>query len=181
MSLPHAILGFVHIEPATGYTLMQRFQGSVGSFWSATQSQIYRELHGLESRGLVRVEVVPQEGKPARKLYSLTRDGRRELHDWLTGEVEPLQLRDPFLLRLAFSAELPLEVTLAMLQNYEDRMSERLAEYDRRLGAAEIFALARSDRERALWIISIESGIAWCEAQIAWLKLARERLEATRT
>ena len=45
MSLRGAILGFLSFEPTSGYTLKQRFDGSVRSFWSATQSQIYRELH----------------------------------------------------------------------------------------------------------------------------------------
>ena len=49
MSLKYAILGFLALEPVSGYTLRQRFEGSVSSFWSVTQSQIYRELKALES------------------------------------------------------------------------------------------------------------------------------------
>ena len=57
MSLRQAILGFLDLERTTGYTLGQRFSGSDGSFWSGTQSQIYRELHDLERAGLTRAEV----------------------------------------------------------------------------------------------------------------------------
>src|SRR5687768_9469748 len=102
MSLRHAILGFLDIEAATGYTLKQRFEGSVGSFWTATQSQIYRELHDLEAGGLARVEIVPQDGKPARKVYALTKLGRGELERWLGEPTPPMQLRDPLLLKLVF-------------------------------------------------------------------------------
>src|SRR4249920_1068438 len=100
MSLRGAILGFLSLEPTSGYTLKQRFDGSVGSFWSATQSQIYRELHGLEQDGLASVETVPGLGKPDRKVYSLTPAGRAALARWLEEPREPLFLRHPLLLKV---------------------------------------------------------------------------------
>src|SRR4051812_28326323 len=59
MSLQAAILGFLALEPTTGYTLKQRFDGSVKSFWSVTQSQVYRELHSLEAQGSVAAQREP--------------------------------------------------------------------------------------------------------------------------
>jgi PadR family transcriptional regulator AphA len=178
MSLRHAILGFLDIEPATGYTLMQRFEGSVGSFWTATQSQIYRELHGLLEAGLVTMEVVPQDGKPARKLHALTREGRAELQRWLGSPMEPMQLRDPLQLRLVFAAGVPPAQLDAALADYETGLRQRLAEYRARLKDEEIFQLARSARERLIWTLSVENGVAWCEAHLKWLRSARERLAA---
>src|SRR4051794_36797236 len=105
MSLRSAILGFLTLEPTSGYTLKQRFDGSVGSFWSATQSQIYRELHALEAEGMVKVKAVPGDGKPDRKLYSLTAAGHDALARWLEQPLEPLFLRHPLLLKLVFSSE----------------------------------------------------------------------------
>src|SRR5215510_7848804 len=99
MSLRGAILGFLALEPTSGYTLKQRFDGSVGSFWSATQSQIYRELHALEADGLIAAEAVPGSGKPDRKVYSLTAPGQRALVQWLEEPLDPLFLRHPLLLK----------------------------------------------------------------------------------
>ena len=178
MSLRHAILGFLDIEAATGYTLMQRFEGSVGSFWSATQSQIYRELHALLAAALVTMEVVPQDGKPARKLYALTRAGRVELQRWLSAPMEPMQLRDSLQLRLVFAAGVPPAQLDTALADYESGLRERLVEYRARLKNEEIFRLARTDRERLIWSLSVENGVAWCEAQLKWLRSARERLAA---
>jgi PadR family transcriptional regulator AphA len=179
VSLRHAILGFLGLEPTTGYTLRQRFEGSVGSFWTATQSQIYRELHELERGGLVEVEVIPQEGKPPRKVYRATAAGRTELEEWLAAPVGPVQIRDPFLLKLVFAAEAPPEVVEGLFDHFEAELAERRSEYRARLGMAEIFALARSEREAVLWRISIENGLAWCEAQLTWAASARARLRAT--
>src|SRR6185503_8905201 len=110
-----AILGFLDLEPTTGYTLLQRFQGSVGSFWTATQSQIYRELHQLEREKLVRVTVQQQEGKPARKVYALTPAGKQALARWLEEPVGAMQLRDPFMLKLVFAAGAPPKSVDAVL------------------------------------------------------------------
>ncbi|MCB9764469.1 MAG: PadR family transcriptional regulator [Alphaproteobacteria bacterium] len=176
MSLQHAILGFLDLEPSTGYTLDQRFAGSVGSFWTATRSQIYRELHAAERAGRVRVEVVPQDGRPARKVYHLTEAGRAALADWLAEPVGPAQLRDPFLLKLVFSASAPPEVTDGLLAHLQAELEASRAEYAARLERPEIFTLARSEREALLWRLSIENGLAWCEAQLAWAARARAAL-----
>ncbi|HEU4582759.1 MAG TPA: PadR family transcriptional regulator [Polyangiaceae bacterium] len=178
MSLRQAILGFLELEPTTGYTLGQRFSGSVGSFWTATQSQIYRELHQLERDGLAQVEVVPQAGKPPRKVYSLTEPGRAELARLLEAASEPLVLRDPFLLGFVFSADVPPERLDALLEQHGAELAARQQEYRARLGSPQIFSLARSEREAALWRLSLENGLGWCEAQLAWVARARSELAA---
>ena len=180
MSLRHAILGFLDLEAATGYTLKQRFEGSVGAFWTATQSQIYRELHDLESEGMARVDIVPGDGKPARKVYALTRSGRDELQRWLAEPVGPMQLRDPLLLKLVFAANVDPKILDGVLEQYGEKLVATRVGYELRLSMKEIFELARSPRERVLWELSIDSGIGWCEAQIAWCKKARRRLASVK-
>ena len=179
MSLKHAILGFVDLEPATGYTLAQRFDGSTASFWSATQSQIYRELHDLERAGLIECEVIPQPGKPSRKLYKLTRAGSSELARWLAAPVDPLQLRDPFLLKFVFAAQLSAAELDAALARHAEELQQKRAEYKARLAMPEIFALARSEREALLWRLSIDNGLTFVEAQLRWTARARAALGAS--
>lgn len=176
MSLRAAILGFLEIEPTTGYTLRQRFEGSVGSFWSVTQSQIYRELHSLEEEVLVVCRIEPGDGKPARKVYALTEAGKRALSQWLEEPLEPLQLRHPLLLKFVFSASTPPRALDAVLQRYEEGLVATRNEYEGRLSLKEIFSLARSTREATIWRLSIEHGLAWCDAELAWIKKAREQL-----
>jgi len=176
VSLRQAILGFLDLEPTTGYTLGQRFSGSVGSFWSATQSQIYRELHELERGELLQVEVIPQQGKPPRKVYSLTELGRAELKRLLAAPIEPLVLRDPFLLQFVFSAGTPPEELDGALARHAAELEARRQEYQGRLSSPQIFSLARSEREALLWRLSLQNGLGWCEAQLAWVATARREL-----
>ena len=52
MSLKHAILGLLTIQPMTGYELKhEAFDTSIAHFWQADQSQIYRTLDRMESDG----------------------------------------------------------------------------------------------------------------------------------
>lgn len=176
MSLRHAILGFLDLEPTTGYTLAQRFEASVGAFWTATRSQIYRELHALHAAGLVTMDELPQAGKPARKVYALTAGGRAALRRWLESDAEPMQLRDPFQLRLVFAAGLEPGRLTRLLQAYDQALAGREADYRARLAATEIFALARSEREAALWRLSIDSGLRWCRSQRQWVAAALREL-----
>ena len=176
MSLRAAILGFLGLEPMSGYSLQQRFDGSVGGFWTATQSQIYRELHALEAAGLVTVRVEHGDGKPARKVYANTAAGKLELERWLKEPLPPLQLRHPLLLKLVFAAELAPGALDDVLARYEQGLADTLEEYRGRVGAERIFALARSRREAELWQLSLEHGIAWVEVELAWVKKARRRL-----
>ncbi|WP_437624940.1 PadR family transcriptional regulator [Sorangium sp. So ce1151] len=180
MSLRGAILGFLSFEPTSGYTLKQRFDGSVRSFWSVTQSQIYRELHALEGEGLVEARTVPGDGKPDRKVYSLTEPGRAALKAWLEAPLEPLMLRHPLLLKLVFAAHLPPAKLDDILARYARDIEATRVDHEGRLGDEQIFSLARSARERDIWRLSIEHGLAWCDAELRWIERARGELSAER-
>ncbi|WP_437318997.1 PadR family transcriptional regulator [Sorangium sp. So ce385] len=180
MSLRGALLGFLSLEPTSGYTLKQRFDGSVRSFWSVTQSQIYRELHAMEREGLVEVTTMPGDGKPDRKVYSLMEPGRAALKGWLEEPLEPLVLRHPLLLKLVFAAQVPPKKLDDLLARYARELEATKSDYEGRLGDERIFALARSSRERDLWRLSIEHGLAWCDAELGWIERARGELSAER-
>lgn len=176
MSLRAAILGFLRLQPASGYTLRQRFEGSVGSFWSVTQSQIYRELHALTAEGQVEAEREPGDGKPDRKVYRLTASGIEALETWLKSPTEPLQLRHQLLLKFVFAADVAPEVLDGVLAGYEEGLEATRAEYQARANSEAIFSLARSGREAQLWKLSIDHGVEWVEMELRWIRRARREL-----
>jgi DNA-binding PadR family transcriptional regulator len=85
MSLRHAVLGLLAVEPATGYDLAQRFDRSLANAWHAGHSQIYPELARLQEAGMA--EVVG-EGARRSRTWALTQRGHEELRRWMT-ETEP--------------------------------------------------------------------------------------------
>lgn len=179
MSLRAAILGFLRVEPTSGYLLRKRLEGSVGAFWSVTQSQIYRELHALETDRLVVGEREAGDGKPDRVVYSLTTRGEDELDAWLEAGVEPVRLRHPLLLKLVLASDLEPQRLDRILADYAEAVSTTRTGYEGRLVASEIFSLARSPREAALWRLSIEHGLTWCDAELGWIDRARRELGST--
>ncbi|GAH88572.1 unnamed protein product, partial [marine sediment metagenome] len=76
MSLEKALLGLLDHRPMTGYDLKKILDHPMGFFWAAQMSQIYRELNKLEEKKLVKSEIKPQEKRPDRKVYQLTKEGR---------------------------------------------------------------------------------------------------------
>jgi DNA-binding PadR family transcriptional regulator len=90
VALPHAILVALCEQSGSGYELARRFDRSIGYFWAATHQQIYRTLRAMEDDGWVHVTVVAQQGRPDKKVYTVSDSGRAELARWI---AEPLSGR----------------------------------------------------------------------------------------
>jgi DNA-binding PadR family transcriptional regulator len=76
VGLEHAILVSLSERTSSGYDLARRFDRSIGHFWTATHQQVYKVLGRMESLGWVRATVVPQAGRPDKKVYDVTAAGR---------------------------------------------------------------------------------------------------------
>ena len=100
MALEHAILVSLAERSASGYELARRFDASIGHFWSASHQQIYKVLGRMEGDKLVSADLIAQEGRPDKKVYAITDDGRDELRAWLARPSKPEALRSEFALKL---------------------------------------------------------------------------------
>lgn len=105
----------------------------IGIFWVAQMSQIYRELNKLEEKGLVKSEIVPQEKRPDRKVYQITKEGKRTFLDWLN--KFPVQLsqtsRSRFLMRIFFSSQIKLDELAFQIKRYKKEKEEQLRYLDK--------------------------------------------------
>ena len=122
MSLKHAILGFLQYQPFSGYDLKKAFDTSVHHFWPADQSQIYRTLAQLADEGWAEVEIVPQEDRPDRKVFSITEAGRDELGRWLRTPVPHEGHRMAALIQVFFAGQLPDEEILPLFEQAADEL-----------------------------------------------------------
>jgi PadR family transcriptional regulator, regulatory protein AphA len=87
VSLRHAVLGMLAVQPSTGYELTQRFEASLANAWHASHSQIYPELAKLQDEGMVKVV---GEGARRSRTFAVTEAGRDELRRFMT-EAEPVR------------------------------------------------------------------------------------------
>jgi transcriptional regulator len=80
------ILKTIAKEPLHGWAIAKRIQMLSGEVLSVGQGSLYPALHRLEQQGWLRAEWKDSDlGRPA-KVYSMTREGRkqleRELNSW---------------------------------------------------------------------------------------------------
>ncbi len=174
MSLEFTLLGFLDYGPKTGYELKKLLDESTQFFWHAELSQIYPALKRLEQRGSVASQIQPQEGKPDKKVYSITPQGRKELVVWL---VDPLdqapEIKNQVLLKLFFSGRLDrqgicaqlrcqLEIQRALLKRFEQESASRI-----RTVASEDPEIAGPAR---MWEYVRRYGQAQAEMTVRWLE-----------
>jgi DNA-binding PadR family transcriptional regulator len=133
MALRHAVLAALLEGEASGYQLAKRFDVAVANFWSATPQQLYRELDRLTADGLVEARVVRQQRRPDKRMFTLTDDGRAELHSYTSTSAKPVAMRDELLVKLqAIDVGDAPAVTKEILVRL-DRARAKLAGYDRLL------------------------------------------------
>src|SRR6478672_9040305 len=75
----YAVLGQLTAGPSSGYEVKARLEAGAAQFWHASYSQIYAELRRLEELGYVSEERVVQEGRPNKRVYTITETGRTAL------------------------------------------------------------------------------------------------------
>jgi DNA-binding PadR family transcriptional regulator len=181
MSLPHAILGLLTYMPLTGYDLKQVFDSSINHFWSAHQSQIYRELATLERKEYVSSQVEPQEKRPDRKVYSITAAGEQELQHWLERfpPVLTIPVREELLIRIFFASRLPLSELKFQLQRFLKEQQEKLTSYggvDQIIGEqSQIMGLPD---ESFYWRLTLKLSLASAKARIQWAEECIKEIEA---
>ena len=129
MSLAYALLVSLVQESKSGYDLAKQFDGSVGFFWQATHQQIYRELTKLEQQSLIAAKAVAQEGRPDKKIFSVTDLGLSHLKIWLmqSSDVEPV--KDEFLLKIYAGYLIPEEAITQKIKAHRQLHQQQLETY----------------------------------------------------
>ena len=180
MSLKHTLLGFLSYGPQTGYDLKKIMDNSTQFFWHAKLSQIYPTLKRLAEEGLVKATVIPQEGKPDKKVYFITEAGRGALMDWLAEPLDELPpTKDPALLKLFFSGALDKEALLAQLRRQLALHRTQLIHYQQETAAyiEQTIAETGLTHEGVLWELARQFGEEYERAYIRWLEQAIEAVE----
>ena len=77
--LEAVILGTLQGERLHGYEISKRITQKSEGLLKVGEGQLYPVLHKLEEQGFVSAEWESTEGKPARKVYALTQQGRAAL------------------------------------------------------------------------------------------------------
>jgi len=184
MSLPHAILGLLNYMPMTGYDLKKFFDDSIGFFWSAQMSQIYRELKNLEEKEYVSSEEEISTKGPNKRIYSVTNQGVSHLKELLTDVPENIDEdnRNAFLLRVMLLSNLGIEELYFQIQKRLKKyrkdlkalqsVEEKLQHYLQLTGKTETLIYWKITLNRGLH--DVKSHIKWAEESLSELKKIKE-------
>ncbi|WP_425215270.1 PadR family transcriptional regulator [Tumidithrix helvetica] len=176
MSLAYALLVALIHKPKSGYDLAKQFDGSVGFFWQATHQQIYRELTKLEQHNLIAAEAIAQEGRPDKKIFSVTNLGQSHLKTWLLQSSDIAPSKDEFLVKIYAGYLIPEEAIVQKIKDHHQLHQQQLEIYqaiersffgspqDCEIGARFAYLTLRRG-------ISFEQGwIDWCNEALDLLK-----------
>lgn len=101
------LLSVLMTGPATGYDIKKILEQEVSEIVDVTVSNIYPALNELAEEGLVRFERVEQEGRPNKKVYELTDEGRAMCLDVMMTCDARQRLRSDFMYMLSYAPYLP--------------------------------------------------------------------------
>ena len=180
MPLKHGLLGLLNYKSETGYDLDKTFKQSLGFFWKAQASQIYRELNKMEKEGWLESETIMQIGKPNKKLYSLTSKGEEELNRWLCHHesMEWVTLRSEFLMKLFFSGNKLLIENIEYLKQYRNECRELMKNMEATGAIIESHAAALDDHKSAhYWELTAIYGFDYYTMCLNWATKTIKKLE----
>jgi DNA-binding PadR family transcriptional regulator len=174
MSLAHVILGLLQQSARTGYDLKTDcFDHCITHLWQADQAQIYRTLDKLETQGWITCTVEIQHDRPNRKIYSVTEAGKAELLRWLQSPQPLPTVRDPALAQVYFSALLPQQDLLNLLQQQLETRQRKLAQCE----AIALSSNASASREQMMQQLIRDLVIRREQVYLNWLQEAIETLQ----
>ncbi|BFH69844.1 PadR family transcriptional regulator [Paenibacillus dendritiformis] len=176
MSIKYAILGLLSWKPATGYELKKIFEDSSAMYWSGNNNQIYKSLVQLLNDGLVTNEVKHQESSPSKKIYSITEEGLARLKDWVLEEPDVPELKNTFLIQLAWADQLSDEELHEMLDRYESSIHMQLV-YQQEKRKRGVQAPNRNERESFLWEKIAENQLSFYQNELKWVQGIRKELD----
>jgi DNA-binding PadR family transcriptional regulator len=133
MALRHAVLAALLDGEYSGYQLTKIFDMGVSNFWYAAPQQLYAELTKLEADGLVAGREVAQQGRPNKRVFTVTEMGVGELAAFAAAPPKPLLIRDDLVVRVhAFDILDPAPV-IAQLYERAEEAAAKFAVFEKML------------------------------------------------
>lgn len=132
MNVRTVCLAILFDGEATGYEIRKlSVEGEYSYFIDASYGSIYPALAKLEAEELVTSRVEVQDGKPAKKIYAITPEGRAAFINSLFEKLGEDEFRSEFLLFARFASELPASLVEQRLNERLEQINETLAEFDK--------------------------------------------------
>ncbi len=167
MNVRTLCLAILNIQDATGYEIKKlSIEGAFQHFVEVSFGSIYPALSKLEQEGLVSCQTEEQDGKPDRKIYSITPEGKSEFVKLINVLPKADKFKSEFLL-------LSINADIASRSLLETAINAQLSQHE---GEMEMMMnlLEECDQPALVWTANY--GRAVVEAKIKYLKANKDQL-----
>lgn len=172
----YALLGILSLGPHSGYEIKKLIEQSLAHFWQEGYGQIYPNLKRLVDSELATVELKRQDGKPDKKVYTITVLGEIQLKDWLQTPVQQLpKEKHELLLKLFFGQNVDVRENIAHVSLYQQRMEEVLEVY--RHIETTLQSSDNDNLDNVYQLITLRNGIFHARAALDWCEETKEVLK----
>lgn len=103
MDIRTLCLGILTMRDATGYEIKKVFEEELSHFYEASFGSIYPALNRMTDDGWIACKAEAQDGRPDKKIYSITSAGRIAFMDALQKKPRKDRIRSEFLAMMMFS------------------------------------------------------------------------------
>ncbi|MBN1487010.1 MAG: PadR family transcriptional regulator [Anaerolineae bacterium] len=108
VNIRNFILGLLAQQPMSGYDIKRLSESLSWLIGGLSYGSLYPALHALLQEGLVEVDVVQNEDRPPRKVYSLTNKGKQVIKSWGSQPIKKEASLKDFVMCLFMGSNLPL-------------------------------------------------------------------------
>ncbi|WP_106401283.1 PadR family transcriptional regulator [Actinocorallia populi] len=180
MALRHAVLAALLDGEYSGYQLAKIFDVGVADFWYASPQQLYAELTRMEAGGLVAGRRVTQEGRPDKRVFTVTDAGIAELAAFAAAPAKPLLLRDDLIVKVHASDLLDPAPLVVQLRERAEQAAAKLELFEKMLvrlrgGLEEEPFLRRGERVGPY--LTCQAGLRWERQMHEWCLQTARTLE----
>ncbi len=159
------LLGLLANRPRTGYDLKKTIETQMSHFWKESFGQIYPVLSRMADGGLVRCEQSIEEGRPVRKIYTITEEGLDRLEEWLKSPFQEVPQRNELLLRIFFGKRASREILEGHLREYRGTVQNNLVHLER----TEKSMKSVEGIESGLFLMTLRYRIEEARARLKWV------------
>ena len=170
-----AVLGILGLGSHSGYDIKKLTDLSTRHFWAENYGSLYPTLKRLEQGGLATVQRQAQDGKPDRKVYTITDAGREVLRRWLEAPINEAPPRNELLLKLFLGRQTTPEVSVGHLEQFRTKQAELVTTYE---GIERWLETERAgDPNLPYWLLTLSYGRIQAEALKSWSEASLETLQ----
>jgi DNA-binding PadR family transcriptional regulator len=166
--MKYLFLSLLSKEPTHGYDLLQTYESLFSVALSPLNAgQIYTTLSRLERDGLVQKHAVEQEGKPDKRIYEITEQGRQVLLEWFAEPLTGPRIKDNFYMKLISAQMSDLADTQVLIDGQRQHYLQSLHDLNN-------LALQKDIAEDPTRLLLIQGAILHLRADLEWLDLCED-------